>query len=338
VPPAARLATVFLKAWKVTAFQCARTIALAGLCVLTAFAQAQTYPAKPIRIIVPVAPGGSSDILARMLGQRIGEQMGVSVIVENRPGAGTVIGTETVAKAPADGSTLLAVAAEFVINPSLRKLPYDPNRDFACVTQLASGQYFLAVHPAVPVKTPRQLIALAKSRAGAVTYGSAGPGSVPHLAGVLFQQMTGTRLVHVPYKSSGPASVALMSGEIDFIFINVASVIAQVKAGRVRAIAATGARRSPVAPEVPTLQESALPGFIVTGFNMLMVPGPTPQEIVNRLNVETVKALDSQAVREQLAALGLEPAGNSPAECAKLVGSEIARWAPVVKASGATAD
>ena len=317
-------------------------LARTALCVLlgAAFsgAYAQAYPAKPIRIVVPIGPGGSTDIMGRLIGQRLAEQMGVSVFIENRAGAGAVIGSEVVAKAPPDGYTLLTIAVEFTINPNLRKLPFDPIKDFTCIAQLTSGQYFLSTHPAIPVKTARQFIALAKSRPGQVTFGSSGPGSANHLAGVLFQQMTGTKLVHVPYKSAGQAGIALMSGEIDFMFSNVASAIAQVRAGRVRAIATTGAKRTPVAPEVPTLDEAAVPGFVVTGFHLLLAPGGTPANIVTRLNAETVKALESPAMRDQLASFGLEPAGTSPAECAKFIQADIARWAPVVKAGGATVD
>jgi tripartite-type tricarboxylate transporter receptor subunit TctC len=264
--------------------------------------------------------------------------MGVSIYVENRPGAGAVIGTDLVAKAPADGYTLLAIAVEFTINPGLRKLPYDPIKDFTCIAQLTSGQYFLSTHPTIPVKDARQFIALAKSRPAQVTFGSSGPGSANHLAGVLFQTMTGTKLVHVPYKSAGQAGVALMSGEVDFMFSNVASVIAQVRARKVRAIATTGARRSPVAPEVPTLDESAVPGFVVTGFHLLLAPSATPPEIIARLNAEVTKVLETPAVKERLSGLGLEPAGGSPADCAKLIQADIARWIPVIKAGGATPD
>jgi len=299
---------------------------------------AQTYPNKPLRLIVPIGPGGSTDIVGRLIGQRLAEQLSVPVVVENRPGAGAVIGTDYVAKAPPDGYTLLNIAVEFTINPNLRKLPYDPIRDFACVAQLTSSQYFLSTHPAIPVKTVQQFIALARSRPGQATFASSGPGSANHLAGVLFQLMTKTQLVHVPYKSAGQAGVALMSGEVDFMFSNVASVISQVRAGRVRAIAATGPKRTPVAPDVPTLDESALPGFIVTGFHLMFVPGATPSDIVSRLNAEANKALETSAIRERLASLGLDPAGGSPADCAKLVKSDIERWAPVVKAGGARAD
>ena len=319
------------------AFICG-SVLFAMVCTCITPAGAQSYPTKAIRVVVPIAPGGSTDMVGRLMAQRLSEQMAVPMFVENRPGAGAVIGTELVAKAPADGYTLLAIAVEFTINPSLRKLPYDPIRDFTCVAQLTSSQYFLSTHPAIPVKTVRQFIALAKARPGQVTFGSSGPGSANHLAGILFQQMTGTKLVHVPYKSAGQAGVALMSGEIDFMFSNVASAIAQVRAGRLRAIATTGTKRTPVAPEVPTLIESALPDFVVTGFHLLFAPGATPADIVTKLNAESVKALEAPATKERLASLGLEPAGGTPADCAKLVKTDMARWAPVIKASGARAD
>ena len=299
---------------------------------------AQPWPAKAIRLIVPIGPAGSTDIVGRLTAERLSQQMGVPVVVENRPGAGAVIGTDFVAKAPADGYTLLAIAVEFTINPSLRKLPYDPIRDFTCVTQLTSSQYFLSTHPAIPVKTVQQFIALAKSRPGQVTFASSGPGSANHLAGILFQTMTGTKLVHVPYKSAGQAGIALMSGEVDFMFSNVASAIAHVRSGRLRAIATTGRKRTPVAPEVPTLDETALPGYVVTGFHLLFAPGATPADIVSKLNAEAVKALESAPVKERLASLGLDPVGSTPADCAKHVRADIERWAPVVKAGGAKPD
>jgi tripartite-type tricarboxylate transporter receptor subunit TctC len=308
-----------------------------GLVVFDA-AHAQAYPSKPLRIVAPVAPGGSSDIMGRRIGQQLSEQMGVPIYVDNRPGGTALVGSEIVAKAPADGYTLLTISAEFTINPSLRKLPFDPIKDFACIRQLTTGQYILSTHPAIPVKTTRQLIVLAKSRPGQMTFGSSGTGGLNHIIGVLFQQSTGTRLVHVPYKSAALAGVALISGEIDFMFSNVASVITQIRSGKVHAIATTGAKRSPVAPEVPTLIESGLPGFVVTGYHLLLAPGATPAAIIGRLNAETAKALDSAAMREQLASFGLEPAGGSSAACTQFIQTEIARWTSVVKAGGITVD
>ena len=316
----------------------ATMIAAAGALLAASPSHAQGYPAKTIRMIVPIAPGGGTDTMARLISQRLSEQLGVTIFVDNRAGAGTVIGTELFSKSPPDGYTLMTVAPEFVINPSLRKLPYDPIRDFTCVTQLTSGQYFLSTHPAVPVKTTKQFVALAKSRPGQVSFGSSGNGSANHLAGVLFGHMSRTNLVHVPYKGAGPAGIALLSGEIDFMFSNVASSIPYVRQGKVRAIASTGEKRSSVAPDIPTVSESGVPGFVVIGFFILLAPSGTPAEIVARLNTESAKALESAVMKERLAGLGLEPVGKSSAECNAFIKSEIAKWAPIVKAAGAKVD
>jgi tripartite-type tricarboxylate transporter receptor subunit TctC len=273
-----------------------------------------------------------------MIAQKLSEQMGVNIIVDNRPGAGTVIGTEYFSKAAPDGYTLMTVAPEFSINPSLRKLPYDPIKDFIMVTQLTSGQYFLTTHPTVPVKTPQQFLALAKSRPGQITFGSSGTGSANHLAGVLFQHMTGTKMIHVPYKSAAPAGAALIGGEIDYMFSNVASAIAHVRSGRLRAVAVTGEKRSPVTPEIPTITESAVPGFVVTGFYILLAPAGTPREIANKVNAEAVRALQSADMKDRLSALGLEPVGSAPDAAAAFIKAEIAKWAPVIKAAGMKAD
>jgi tripartite-type tricarboxylate transporter receptor subunit TctC len=289
-------------------------------------------------MIVPIAAGGGTDIVGRLIAPLLSEQMGVTIFVDNRPGAGSVIGTELLAKSAPDGYTLMNVAPEFVINPSLRKLPYDPIRDFTCVSQLTSGQYFLSTHPAVPVKTTKQFIALTKSRPGEVTYASSGPGSANHLAGVLYQHMTGTKLIHVPYKSSAQAAVAVISGEVDFMFSSIVSVISQIRQGRLRAIATTGSARSPTAPEVPTLNESGIPGFVVTGFYMMLAPAGVPAEILAKLNAEAAKAVGSATMKERLATMGLEPVGSSSADCGKFIQAEISKWAPIVKASGAKAD
>ena len=312
--------------------------ALAPASQALAQAPAASYPAKTIRMIVPISPGGATDTMGRLIAQRLSDQLGVSIIVDNRAGAGTVIGTELVAKAPPDGYTLMTVAPEFVINPSLRKLPYDPVKDFTCVTQIASGQYFLSTHPAVPVKTTRDFVALARSRPGHVTFGSSGNGSANHLAGVLFGHMTKTQLVHVPYKGAGPAGIALLSGEIDFMFSNVASSIPYIRQGKLRAIASTGEKRTSVAPEVPTVTESGVPGFVVTGFGVVLAPSQTPAEIVSRLNGEAAKALQTPQMKDRLANLGLDAVGSTSADCNRFLQAEIAKWAPIVKASGAKTD
>jgi len=323
----------------VKTFHTLRSSLFSALALLSTTAcLAQGYPGKTIRMVVPIAAGGATDTAARLISQKLSEQMGAPIVVDNRAGAGTVLGTELVAKAPPDGYTLMSVAPEFSINPSLRKLPYDPLKDFVFITQIASGQYFLSTHPSLPVKSTREFIALAKARPGQVTFASSGNGSANHLAGVMFQHMTGTKLIHVPYKGAGPAVTALLSGETDFMFSNVASAITYVKSGKLRAIASTGAKRSLVAPEVPTITESAVPGFVVTGFVILMAPAGTPAAIIATLYAEAVKALQSAVLKDRLAALGLEAVGSSPQECSAFIAAEIAKWAPVVKAAGMKVD
>ena len=313
-------------------------IFIAAMTGLTLNAVAQNYPAKTIRMIVPIGAGGGTDSMARLISQKMSELMGVTIYIDNRPGAGTVMGTEYFSKTAPDGYTLMTVAPEFSINPSLRKLPYDPIKDFTMITQLTSGQYFLTTHPTVPVKTPQQFLALAKARPGQITFGSSGPGSANHLAGVLFQHMTGTKMIHVPYKSAAPAGAALIGGEIDYMFSNVASAIAHVRSGRLRAVAVTGEKRSPVTPEIPTITESAVPGFVVTGFYILMAPAGTPRDIVGKINAEAVRALQSADMKDRLSALGLEPVGSPPDAAAAFIKAEIAKWAPVIKAAGMKAD
>lgn len=312
------------------------SVLLLGMAATTG--HAQPYPSKTIRMIVPIAAGGGTDTMARLISQKLSEQMNVTVFVDNRPGAGTVIGTEYFSKTAPDGYTLMTVAPEFSIQPSLRKVPYDPIKDFSFITQLTSGQYFLTTHPTVPVKTAKQFVALVKSRPGQVTFASSGNGSANHLAGVLFQHMTGTKMIHVPYKGAGPAGVALLGGEIDFMFSNVASAIPYVRSGKLRAIASTGEKRSGVTPDVPTIAESAVPGFVVTGFFLMMAPAGTPRDIITKLNGEAVKALQSTAFKERLAALGLDAVGSPPEAATQFIQAEIAKWAPVVKAAGMKTD
>ncbi len=311
---------------------------LAAGCI-TGSAVAQNYPSRAIRMIVALGPGGGTDVTGRIVSQKLSEQMGVPVVVENRPGAGTVIGTEVAAKAAPDGYTLVTASPELSINPSLQaKLPYDTLRDFAAISQLTTGQYFLSTHPSVPVRTVKDLIALAKAKSGRVTYGSSGNGSANHLGGVLFQNMTGTRLVHVPYKSAAQAATALMSGEIDLMISSTTAAINPIKSGRLRAIAVTGPKRLSLTPEVPTVSESGVPGFEVTGWYMMLAPAGVPRDIIARLNSEIVKAVHSPAVKDRFAALGTEPVGSSAEACGEFLRAEIAKWTKVVRASGAKAD
>jgi len=315
-------------------------VCLASLQVLMAAgAAAQGYPNRVIRMIVPLAAGGGTDVTGRIVSQKIAEQMGASIVVDNRPGAGSVIGTEIVAKSAPDGYTLMTISPEFSINPSLlRSLPYDPYKDFVCISQLTSGQYFLSTHPSVPIRTVKDLVALAKAQPGRLTYGSSGNGSANHLSGVMFQGMTGTKLVHVPFKGAGPAGIALMSGEIDFMFSSTSAAIAYVKSGRLRAVAVTGPKRLSLTPDVPTVSESGVPGFVVTGWYLMMAPGGTPRDIIAKLNAEVTRAVHSAAVKDRFSTLGTEPVGSTPEECAAFVRSEIQKWEKVVRASGAKAD
>ena len=262
----------------------------------------QVWPARAVRIIAPFAPGGGVDTVTRFLAQKLTEQLGGSFVVENRPGGAGVLGAELVARAAPDGYTLLTSAPEFSINPSVRsKLPYDPFKDFAYISQLTSGQFMLASHPSVPVKTVRQLIALAKTRPGQLNYGSSGAGGINHLAGELFQSMAGIRWVHVPFKGAGPAIIGVISGEIDFVFAATIGLLGHVKAGKVRAVAVTGLKRFVGLPDVPTVAESGVPGYSATGFYGFYAPAGTSADIVRRIHAEAARALGDPDVKEKLA-------------------------------------
>jgi len=302
-------------------------------------AGAQGYPNRAIRMVAAFAPGGATDTNARIVSQKLSEQLAVPVVVDNRPGAGSMLGTEIVVRAAPDGYTLLTVSAELSINPSLQpKVPYDALKDLAPVSQTVSSQYVLSTHPSVPVKSVKEFIALAKARPGQLNYGSSGVGSANHLAGALFQEMTGTKLVHIPFKGSGPATIALMGGEIDFMFSSTTAVVAQVKLGRLRAIAVTGPQRFSEMPGIPTVSEAGVPGFVVTGWFGVVAPAGTPREIINKLGAEIVKVVQNPAVRERFASLGTVPVGSSPEEFAAFLRAEIEKWSRVVKASGARPD
>ncbi len=311
-----------------------RALVIAAVCALAGPAVAQTWPVRPVRIIVPFAPGGGVDTVTRFLAQKLSEQTGGSFVVDNRPGGAAVLGTELTARAAPDGYTLLTSAPEFSINPSMRsKLPYDPFKDFAYISQLTAGQFMLASHPSVPVKTVKQLIALANSRPGQLNYGSSGTGGINHLAGALFQSMTGIRWVHVPFKGAGPSTIGLIGGHIDFVFASTTGLVGPVKAGKVRAIAVTGPKRFTELPEVPTIAESGVPGYYVTGWYGFYAPAGTSAEIVQRLHAETRRAMNSPDVIEKLTKTGNVPVASSPAEFAAFIRAEIDKWAKVIKDS-----
>jgi tripartite-type tricarboxylate transporter receptor subunit TctC len=310
------------------------TLAIALTCALAVPAVAQTWPAQTVRIISPFTPGGGTDLVGRLLAQKLIEQVGGSFVVENRPGAAATIGAAVVAKAQPDGYTLLISAPEMSIHPNLRSdLPYDPLKDFACISLLTAGQFVLASHPSVPAKTVKQLIALAKARPGQLNYASSGTGAITHLSGELFQLMAGVRWTHVPFRGAGAAVIALMGGETDFVIASTTAVVGQVNSGKLRAIAVTGPKRFSGMPDVPTVAES-LPGYEVTGWYGLYAPAGTSADIVQRLFMESRRALTRPEVTEALLKAGNEPVVSSPQEFAAFLRTEIRKWAKVVKSSG----
>jgi tripartite-type tricarboxylate transporter receptor subunit TctC len=309
-------------------------LAIAAACLLAVPAFAQNWPARPVRIIVPFPPGGGVDFVARLLAQGLSEQLGSGFVVDNRPGAAGMVGSEAAARSAPDGYTLLITPPEVAIDPSIRaKLPYDPLKDFAAISQLTSGQFMLAASPNVPVKTVNELIALAKAKPGQLNYGHSGTGSINHLKGELLQNMTGIRWENVPFKGAGPAIGAVMSGDIQFVFASVTGLVSLAKAGKVRAIAVSGSKRFSELPDVPTIGES-VPGYEVTGWYGFFAPAGTPPEIVRRLQAEAAKALTTPEARDKLVRSGNEPVVSSPDEFNAFLRAEIAKWAKVIQSSG----
>jgi len=300
-------------------------------------AAAQGYPSKPIRVIVGQAPGGATDIVSRALAQKLTDGLGQTVVIDNRSGAAGSIGSAIAASAPPDGYTALIVSSTYTINPSLyKKLPFDPVRDLQPVTLIASSPFLLMVHPSIAAKTPRELIALAKTRK--LTFASGGIGSSGHLAAELFSSMAGIELTHVPYKGAGPALIDTLGGQVNLIMSSIVSGMPYAKAGRLRALAITTRTRSPALPELPTISESALPGYDFSSWYGLMVPAGTPQPVIGRLHDETVKALKLPDLQQRLASEGCDAVGSTPEQLAAYIKTEMARWAKVVKASGMQAE
>jgi len=313
---------------------------IAGL-VLAAFcgaAAAQNYPAKTVRMVVGYPPGGPTDVLARIVSQKLTQTWGQQVIVDNRPGASGMIGAEFTARAAPDGYTLLMVPVTYAVTPSLfAKMTYDVEKDLSPVAQVAAAPFILVVHPTLPVKTVKDLIALDRRSPGQINFASASTGGMPHLAGELFNSMTGTKLVHIPYKGAAPATTDLLSGQVTLMFNNMLSAMPQVKAGRLRAVAVTSSKRSAAAPELPTIAET-VPGYEASGWYGAFAPAATSKELIGRLNAEINRIMKMPDVTQRLAGDGVEAVGTTPEQFGAYLKQEVAKWGKVVKASGAKAD
>jgi tripartite-type tricarboxylate transporter receptor subunit TctC len=313
-------------------------ILLLGALTGPSITSAQEYPKKSIRFIVPFPPGGATDTFARILGQKMNESWGQQVVIDNRPGAGGNIAAELAAKSPADGYTIVIVGMSHAVNVSLyNKIAYDPVKDFAPITQVASVESFLVVHPSLPVKSVKDLIALAKARPGELNYGSGGNGAPGHLAGELFKMLAGIKMVHVPYKGA-LSMVGLLNGDHAVEFNNLITVGAHIKSGKVRVLAVGSARRSPLMPDVPTMIEAGVPGYEKVQWFGVLAPAGTPQPIITKINAEMVRVLRLPDVTRRLRELGSEPVGNTPEQFGALVNSEIKKWAKVIREVGIRVD
>jgi len=291
------------------------------------------YPAKPIRFLVGFAPGGTTDILARGIAQKMTESMGQTVVVENRPGANTAIATELVARAPGDGHTILLNSQGHATNATLMKLAFDPVKDFAFITLAAETQNLLVTHPSFPPKTVRELIAFSKMHPGEINYASSGTGTTVHLSAELFQVMTGTKWVHVPYKGGAPAMMEMLAGQTSLMFGSMLTVIEHARAGKLRAIAVTGDKRIPSLKDLPTIAESGVPGYNVTAWYGVSAPAKTPPAVIERLNSEIVRALKAPDLNQRLVSQGVDPVGNTPAQYTAFMQNEVQKWAKVIRAA-----
>jgi tripartite-type tricarboxylate transporter receptor subunit TctC len=314
-------------------------LACIGLTLAAGLAHGEGYPAKSIRLIVPYVPGGIVDYAARLLGQRLAEAFGQNVVIDNRPGAGGVIGIETASRANGDGYTLLIMDPAIVINPSLLpKVPYDIHRDLTPLTIVSNSPLVLAIGAKVPASTVQELVTLARSQPGKLSFASAGVGTTPHMAGEMFKARIQQNIVHVPYKGSGPAMTDLIAGQVQMSFTSITAALPFINDGRLRGLATTGARRAPALASVPTMAESGFPGFEVNLWLGVFAPAATPRSIVTTLNAEINKALHRPAMSAGLEKVGAEPLGNTPQEAAVYVKDEFAKWAKVVKDGKLRAD
>lgn len=306
---------------------------LASLCTAVAPAISQDWPTRPIRVVVPFAPGGGTDILARLIAPRLGEALGKQLIIENKPGAASVLGTQFVYQAAPDGYTFAMIDSSFIINPGLRSLPYDSLKGFEPVIHLATGPVILVAHPSLKDNTVRDLIADAKARPGALFYGSGGNGASTHLAGELFNLAAGTKITHVPYKGTGEAFAAVLANQVPLTFTGISSAKPAVETGKLKALAVTGDKRNEALPDVPTFQEAGLPGVDSSTHWQMLAPAHTPAAIVQRMNAEVNKILRDPEIRKKIAALGYDAAGGTPEDLAALNRDEIAKWTEVIKTS-----
>jgi tripartite-type tricarboxylate transporter receptor subunit TctC len=317
-----------------------RALAFIVLCASAALAQAEAWPSKPVRIVVPFPPGGPADLLPRLLGPKLTEIWGQPVVVENKPGAGGNIGMDTVAKAAPDGYTLgVGPNGNLVVNPHLyAKLPYDVTRDFAPITLIATFSNMLVVNPDVPAKTVSELIALAKAKPGTISYGSPGTGSQPHLGGEFLKLMAGIDIVHVPYNGTAPALKDLLGGQISFMFAQTSAALPQIQSGKLRALGVASPRRATLLPDVPTIAEAGLPGFEAVSWYALLAPAGTSKEIVAKVQADVGRVLQMPEIREKLVALGGDPVGNTPEQLVAQLKTESARYADVVKRANIKAE
>lgn len=313
-----------------------RCLLCAALAAIPAAALAQSgYPNRPVRVIVPSSAAGGTDIVARIISPRLAERLGQQVIIDNRPGAGTMIGIELAAKSPPDGYTLLMAPSTLAINPAIyKKVPYDALRDFAPITQTISSGAILVVHPSIPVHSVKALIAFARARQGQLNYASAGAGTYPHMSMELFLSMAGLKMVHIPYKGTGPAMIDMLAGHVAVMSATILTGMPQIRSGRLRGLGITSAVRSPIVPEIPTIAESGLPGYEAVQWYGALVPVQVPKDIIARLHGEITRVLQMPDVKERFAGDGADPVGNTPEEFGRYIRDETVKWAKVARAAG----
>ena len=309
-----------------------------ALIIFAASAAADDYPTRTIRLIIPFPPGGSNDVVGRIIANQLGQKLGQAVFVDNRAGAGGVVGSDVASKATPDGYTLLIISIAHAVNPFLYKLPYDPIRDFAPIGIIATGTNVLTVNPQLPVHSVRELVAMAKAKPGALNYASAGIGSFQHLSGELFKLLAGVDIVHVPYKGGGPSMLALIAGEDQLMFSSIVQTMPAVQSGQLRALATGGEKRSPILPDLPTIAEAGVPGYLATNWWGIVAPAGTPQPIVDKLHDTIDGLLDSPETKKFLDNEGAAPVHMTSADFGKFIAAEIAKWGPVVQKAGMKAE